>query len=168
LSTVDLLLDKDGDNLTEQRLAEREMFHMAAVTHAKAICEVEEPHILEANAMVPPQQEEPVTDSNAETRTNDDNLTVASSTAKELPVPFIWQNNIDGESRPNLEKLCRKAYLSDRIFKKILSHLKDHKSFEVRNGLIRYSADAETRRLCIPHSEFQGRRLTELVIDQVH
>jgi phage pi2 protein 07 len=152
----------------EQRLAEREMFHMAAVTCTKAIREVEEPCILEANAMVPPQQEEPVTDSNTKTRTNDDNLTVASSTAKELPVPFVWQNNVDGESHPNLEKLCRKAYPSDRIFKKILSHPKDHKSFEVRNGLIHYSADAETRRLCIPRSEFRGRRLTELVIDQVH
>jgi hypothetical protein len=82
------------------------MFHMATVTHTKAICEVEGPHVLEANAMVPPQQEEPVTDSNAKTRTNDDNLTVASSMAKEPPVPFIWQNNVDGENHPNLEKLC--------------------------------------------------------------
>jgi hypothetical protein len=106
LSTVDLLLDKDDDDLTEQRLMEREMFHMAAVTRAKAIREVEEPRILEANAMVPPQQEEPVTDSNAETHTNDDNLTVVSSTAKEPPVPFVWQNNVDSENHPNLEKLC--------------------------------------------------------------
>jgi hypothetical protein len=106
LSTVDLLLDKDGDDLMEQRLVEREMFHMAAVTRAKAIREVEEPHILEANAMVPPQQEEPVTNSNTKTCTNDDNLTVASSTAKEQPVPFIWQNNVDGGNCPNLEKLC--------------------------------------------------------------
>jgi hypothetical protein len=52
LSTVDLLLDKDGDDLMEQRLAEHEMFHMAAVTRAKAICEIKEPHIKEANAMV--------------------------------------------------------------------------------------------------------------------
>jgi hypothetical protein len=110
------------------RLAEHEMFHMAAVTHTKAIREVEEPCIIEANAMAPPQQEEPVTNSNAETRTNNDDLTVASSMAKELPVPFIWQNNVDSENRPNLEKLCRKAYLLDRIFKKILSHPKDHKS----------------------------------------
>jgi hypothetical protein len=131
LSTVDLLLDKNSNNLTEQRLAERKMFHMAAVTCAKAICEVEEPRILEANAMVPPQQEEPVTDSNAKMHTNDNNLTVVSSTAKELPVPFVWQNNVDSENHPNLEKLCQKAYPSDRIFKKILSHLKDHKSFEV-------------------------------------
>jgi hypothetical protein len=106
LSTVDLLLDKDGDNLMEQRLVEGEMFHMAAVTRAKAIREAEEPHILEANAMVPPQQEEPVTNSNTKTCTNDGNLTVASSTAKEPPVPFVWQNNVDGGNCPNLEKLC--------------------------------------------------------------
>jgi hypothetical protein len=55
LSTVDLLLNKDGDDLTEQRLTEHEMFHMATVTRAKAICEVEEPHIKEANAMAPSQ-----------------------------------------------------------------------------------------------------------------
>jgi hypothetical protein len=63
--------------------------------------------------------------------TNDDNLTVVSSMAKEPPVPFVWQNNMDSENCPNLEKLCQKAYPSDRIFKKILSHPKDHKSFEV-------------------------------------
>ena len=37
LSTVDLLLDKDGDDLTEERLTEREMFYLAAVTRAKTI-----------------------------------------------------------------------------------------------------------------------------------
>ena len=35
LSTVDLLLDKDSDDLTEQRIAERDMFHLAAVTCTK-------------------------------------------------------------------------------------------------------------------------------------
>jgi phage pi2 protein 07 len=144
------------------------MFHMAAVTRAKAICEVKQPHIKEANKMIPPQQEEPATNSNIETHTNDDDLTVSSSIVIEPPVPFVWQNNIDGENHPSLEKLCQKAYLSDQIFKKILSNPKDHKSFKVKNGLIHYSEDAETQRLCIPHSKFQGRRLTELVINQVH
>jgi hypothetical protein len=162
LSTIDILLDKDGNNLTEQRLTEHKMFHMAAVTHAKAIREVEEPCILEANTMAPPQQEEPVTNSNTKMCTKDNDLTVASSMAKEPPVPFIWQNNVDGENHPNLEKLCQKAYPSDKIFKKILSHLK------AQNSLIHYSVDAETQRLCRPHSEFQGRRLTKLVINQVH
>jgi phage pi2 protein 07 len=146
---------------------EHEMFHMATVTHAKAICEVKEPHIKEANEMKPPQQEEPAANSNAEMCTNDNDLTVSSSIAKEPPASFIWQNNMDGKNHPSLEKLYQKAYSSDQIFKKILSNPKDHKSFKVKNGLIHYSADTETRRLCIPHSEFQGRRLTELVIDQV-
>jgi hypothetical protein len=106
--------------------------------------------------------------SNTKTCTNDDDLTVLSSTAIEPPALFVWQSNIDGENHPSLEKLCQKAYSSDRIFKKILSNPKDHKSFEVKNDLIHYSEDAETQRLCIPHSEFQGRGLTELVIDQVH
>ena len=75
---------------------------------------------------------------------NDKDLTVIWSASKEQPYP-------DG-----------------RIFKKILRHPKDHKPFEVKDGLIHYSTDEETRKLCIPHSEFQGRRLTELAIDQVH
>jgi hypothetical protein len=130
LSTVDLLLNKD--DLTEHRLAECEMFHMAVVTCAKAICEVKEPRIKEANEMIPPQQEEPAANSNTKTRTNDDDLTVSSSIAKEPPVPFVWQNNMDSENHPSLEKLCQKAYLSDRILKKILRNPKDHKSFEVK------------------------------------
>ena len=56
LSTVDLLLDKDGDDLTEERLTEREMFHLAAVTRAKTIREVEESRHQEAERMAPPQQ----------------------------------------------------------------------------------------------------------------
>jgi hypothetical protein len=144
------------------------MFHMAAVTRTKAVREVEEPHIKEANKMIPPQQEEPATSSNTKMCTNNDDLTVLSSIAIEPPVPFVWQSNVDGENHPSLEKLCRKAYSSDRIFKKILGNPKDHKSFEVKNGLIHYSEDAETQRLCIPRSEFRGRRLTELVINQVH
>jgi hypothetical protein len=72
----------------------------------KQYCEVEEPHILEANTMAPPQQEEPVTNSNTKMRTNNDDLTVASSTVKELRVPFVWQNNMDSENCPNLKKLC--------------------------------------------------------------
>lgn len=31
-----------------------------------------------------------------------------------------------------------------------------------------HSPNSEIRSLCIPHSEFRGRRITELVIDQVH
>ena len=37
LSTVNLLLDKDGEDLTEECLTERKMFHLAVVTRAKTI-----------------------------------------------------------------------------------------------------------------------------------
>jgi RNase H-like domain found in reverse transcriptase/Reverse transcriptase (RNA-dependent DNA polymerase)/Integrase zinc binding domain len=168
LSTVDLLLDKDGDDLTEQRIAEREMFHMAAVTRTKALKEVEESRRKEAENMVPSQPEEPTPEPDKAPRTDDANLTVASSAAKEPPEPFTWPTRIGDENRPTLEELCRKAYTSNKTFKKILEHPKDHKSFKVNDGLIYYSANSETRKLCIPHSEFRGRRITELVIDQVH
>ena len=61
LSTVDLLLDKDGDDLTEQRLAEREMFHLAVVTRTKTFQEVEESHRKEAKNMVPTRGTQPRT-----------------------------------------------------------------------------------------------------------
>jgi hypothetical protein len=82
------------------------MFHMTAVTHAKAICEVKEPCIKEANKMIPPQQEESAANLNTKMHTNDDGLTVSSSIAKEPPAPFVWQNNVDGKNHPSLEKLC--------------------------------------------------------------
>ena len=126
LSTVDLLLDKDGDDLTKQRIAECEMFHMAVITHANILCEVEEPRQKEADAMIPPQQEEPTMNTNARAIRNDEDLTVTSSASKEQRVPFIWQTRMDGESRPSLKKLCRKAYPYDRIFKKILRHPTQH------------------------------------------
>ena len=118
--------------------------------------------------MVPPQQEEPEHVPQSTPRPDKADLTVASSEAKEPPAPFTWQRNIGGENRPDLETLCRKAYATDKVFKKILQHPKDHKSFKVSNGLIHYATNPETRKLCIPHSEFRGRRITELVIDQVH
>ena len=82
------------------------MFHMAAITHANVLCEVEEPCQKEADAMIPPQQEEPTTNTNARAIGNDKDLTVILSASKEQPTPFIWQTRMDGESCPSLEKLC--------------------------------------------------------------
>src|SRR5713101_7646434 len=101
-------------------------------------------------------------------RTKANNLTVATSTTKDPPVPFIWQPEIGGKSYPNLEKLCRDMYKSDKTFRKILHNPKDHKLFQVVDRLIYYHGNLETRTLCIPHSEFRGRKLAEIVIDQVH
>ena len=118
--------------------------------------------------MAPPQQEGSNPKKNPPKSTGNDNLTVALSATKENAIPFTWQSTMGDKNCLNLEKLCQKAYTSDKIFKKILTHPKDHKSFEVKNGLIYHSANSETQKLCIPHSEFRGRKITELVIDQVH
>ena len=95
-------------------------------------------------------------------------MTVAKSKTANAPAPFVWKPEIDGENCPDLEKLCREGYTSDKLFQKILQNPKDHKSFSVEKGTIYHTTDSETRVLCIPHSEFQGRKVTELVIDQVH
>ena len=96
------------------------------------------------------------------------NMTVAKSKAANAPAPFVWKPEMDGENRPDLEKLCREGYMSDKLFRKILQNPKDHKSFSVEKGTIYHTTDSETRVLCIPHFEFRGRKVTELVIDQVH
>ena len=95
-------------------------------------------------------------------------LTVAKSKAGSEPAPFKWEPEIGGENRPDLEKLCREGYASDQTFRKILQNPKDHKSFEVDRKIIYYSANSGNWTMCIPHSEFRGRRLTKLVIDQIH
>ena len=103
---MDLLLDKDGDDLTEERLTEHEMFYLAAVTRAKTIREVEESRHQEADRMAPPQQEEPNPEKNPSTGTGNVNLTVASSVTKENTTLFTWQPTTGDKNRLNLEKLC--------------------------------------------------------------
>ena len=63
-------------------------------------------------------------------------MTVAKSKAVNVPAPFIWKPEMDGENRPDLEKLCHKGYTSDKLFQKILQNPKDHKSFSVEKGTI--------------------------------
>jgi len=106
LSTVDLLLDKDGDDLTEQRLTEREMFHLAAVTRTKTFQEVEESRRKEAENMVPSQPEEPTPEQGNTPNEDGANLTVASSVTRNQPEPFSWPTHIGDEPRPKLEDLC--------------------------------------------------------------
>ena len=88
---MDLLLDKDRDDLTEEHLAEHEMFHLATVTRAKTIREVKEAHHQEAERMVPPQQEESSPEKTQPESTGNDDLTVTSSATKEKVAPFTWQ-----------------------------------------------------------------------------
>ena len=166
LSTVDLMIDPEGEDLPEARLNEKVIHHLVAMTRAQQARDAIEPRDAEAAAMVNPPRDEPVVVNNPVVPRND--ITVADSASTPITAPFEWQNTIEGEHRPNLEKLCRDGYTSDKTFRKILEHPDNHKIFEVDNNLIYYSPNSETRALCIPHSEFRGRRVTELVLDQVH
>ena len=103
LSAVDLLLDKDGDDLTEEHLTECEMFYLAAVTHAKTIQEVEESHHQEAERMAPPQQEGPNPEKNPPKSTGNDDLTVASSVTKENATLFTWQPTTGDKNRQKVQ-----------------------------------------------------------------
>jgi hypothetical protein len=116
--------------------------------------------------MVNPLGEAPQSGNNpAATRCD---ITVADSASNIPTTPFTWQREVEGKHCPNLKKLCQNDYTFDKMFQKILEHPEDHKSFEVKDGLIYYLPKSEIRTLCIPHSEFRGRKVTELVIDQVH
>ena len=170
LSTVDLLIDPEGDDLPEQRLQEKKIHHLMAMTRAQVARDAAEPRDEEAVALAPLPREEPTAEPTAEARPTLENgeLTVANSNASSPPAPFVWQGEIEGEQRPTLEKLCRDGYPSDKVLQKILDRPGDHKLFEVKDGLIHYSPNSETRAMCIPHAEFRGRKVIELVIDQVH
>jgi phage pi2 protein 07 len=71
-------------------------------------------------------------------------ITVADSASTPIMAPFEWQNTIEGKHCPNLKKLCRDSYTSDKMFHKILEHPDNHKIFEVDNNLIYYSPNSET------------------------
>ncbi|HZZ15741.1 MAG TPA: reverse transcriptase domain-containing protein, partial [Candidatus Sulfotelmatobacter sp.] len=166
MSTVDLLIDPEGEDLTEERLREKESHFLAVMTRAQQARDFVEPRDAEAAAMIVPPRDNPAAE-NTPTPANRD-LTVANSAPAEPFAPFTWQREVEGEQRPNLKQLCRNGYKSDKTFRKILEHPEDHKSFEVRNDLIYFSPNKETPRLCIPHSKFRERRITELVLDQAH
>ena len=167
---MDLLLDQEGDDLPELRLKEKNILHIAAMTRAQQsrLRESVEPRQEEAAAMRPTPKEKPRVEQPNPLEAEDSNQTVATSTSKEAYAPFEWQQEIGGEHRPDLEKLCRDAYPADKTFQKVLHKPEDHKLFQVVDQLIYYLGNSENRTLCIPRSEFRGRRLAELVIDQVH
>ena len=57
LSSVDLLLDKEGDDLPESRIKEKETLYLNMVTRAQ---EVVEPCVEESNALTPQKGNENV------------------------------------------------------------------------------------------------------------
>ena len=152
LSTVDILLDTEGDDLTEQRIVEQRKYNLA-VMHAAKERRNTTRHLPLSHPSKP---------------TEAHNLTVATSAMDAAPLPFVWKPEAGSESRPNLEQLCRKAYATDRVFGKILQNPAEHKTFKLKDGLIYLTVTVDTRALCIPHAEVRGRSLRELVIDQIH
>ena len=82
------------------------MFHLAAVTRAKTIQEVEESRHQEAERMVPPQQEGSNSEKNLPKSMGNDDLTVTLSATKENTAPFTWQSTTGDKNHLNLEKLC--------------------------------------------------------------
>src|SRR5271170_5580754 len=109
----------------------------------------------------------PVTQNPEPARTEQGDVTVATSKAAQPPVPFQWQRMVGSESRPNLETFCRDGYTSDKVFKRIIGQPGHHLTFKVEGGLIYYPPNREPHMLCTPCTEFQGRRITELIIDKI-
>jgi hypothetical protein len=168
LSMVDLLLDTEGDDLPAKWLKEKKVLHLATITGAQHLRETVKLRVNDAQGMVPSRQDMEDEPEPSTKDTNEDDLTVATSNAAEPPIPFMWQASIGGESCPDLAKICKEAYSTNKLFHKILQCPEDHKSFAIDDSIIHHIGNAETKTLCIPHSQFQGRRVTKLVIDQVH
>ena len=80
-STADLLIDSDSDDLPARRLAEREVFHIAAMTQSKS----------KNKKQKPCESEETVRQQKEDTTTDQCNLTVATSMTDSQPEPFKWQ-----------------------------------------------------------------------------
>src|ERR1700678_204917 len=71
-------------------------------------------------------------------RTEQGDVTVATSKADQPPAPFQWQRRVGSESRPDLETLCKNGYTLDKVFKKIMDQPGHHSTFKVEAGLIYY------------------------------
>ena len=113
LSTVDLLLDKDGDDLTDQRLKERDFLQIAAMTRKSRLGP---PHTRrDYNAVTHREEVLPHQDI-AHPDASNGNLTIATSTTSPILVPFDWWPDVGSENRPDLRELCQNAYASDKTF----------------------------------------------------
>ena len=103
----DLLLDMDGDDLTVERIEEKNILHIAAMTCAQQMHDAIEPREVEANTMHPQPQETQQSEDQQNTAENrGSELTVANSTKNEMFKPFTWKQNVRGKNIPDLEKLC--------------------------------------------------------------
>ena len=135
------------------------------------MCNAVEPHEVKANAMRPPQETHQSEDQEQTTASQGSELTVTSLTTNEMFKPFMWKPNnqmSEGKIFPTPKSYAETHTKNDKTFQKIIKHLKDHKSFKVTKGIIYHKINAEHKVICIPKSNVEGRRLTELVIDQAH
>ena len=111
LSNIDLLLDADGDDLTAERIEEKNILHIAAMTHTQQMRNAIEPREVEANTMRPQPQETQQSEDQQNTAENwGSELTVANSTKNETFKPFMWKQNVGGKNIPDLKKICQNAY----------------------------------------------------------
>lgn len=165
MASADVELDPDGDELPIGRLDEYRVQHVAAMTRAQNLREVEEPRVtesLEMRAATPaPPEPEPV-------RSPALQLTLRESARAQSYEPFVWKPEIGAEHSPDLEALCKPAYAADTFFNKIVEDPKANTSFTLEDGLIHYNRTNAPRVLCIPDTTFEQRKLIELIITQAH
>lgn len=62
----------------------------------------------------------------------------------------------------------KKGYLKDAVLKKVIEHPEGHTTFRVRDGIVYRDNQSRKEVLCIPSILYQGRKLTEQIIDHVH
>jgi hypothetical protein len=72
-----------------------------------------------------------------------------------------------GWSRIDVPKFVQNKYEQDLFFKDILANPKAYRNFEVQDGRV-YMHLEETKVVSIPHLEFKGHNLREIVISEAH
>ena len=65
-------------------------------------------------------------------------------------------------------EVVRDGYEDDRVFGKVLAEPSHHPRFTVRDGMVYTSNPVGREVLCIPGASSEGRRVTEIAIDQAH
>jgi transposase InsO family protein len=73
--------------------------------------------------------------------------------------------HLEGEDFP---AVIRGAYSNDVLFSKILSHPEQHARYSVEDGLIYTTNIAGSKVIAVLGTLFEGRRVTEIAIDQAH
>ena len=64
--------------------------------------------------------------------------------------------------------VIRRGYTSDVILKKVVNAIHEHPYFTLEDGFLYVKNSMNERVVCVPRSLFEGRRITEIAIDQAH